>query len=180
MKARLIRAARSQQGFTLVELLVASIISVLVLTGLTSVVLTSWRGWQVAAGRVLASSQVRTFEFTAYDDFAQSATPATPGCGSSAATACTTQPIVLNGFRATNAVSPAVFPLQVQYVYDPVNQNVDRTVGSASPVHAATGVTSFSWYVQGLPQHQVVVITMTVFSQNYTETQTLQFYPRVG
>ncbi len=185
MKSRLIRAARDQRGFTLIEVMVSSIIGLIVMTALTSVVFTSWRGWQVATGRVEASSQVRSFEFFAYDDFAQSAPPAPGGCGTSQATACTTQPIVLVGTRAVNAPNPAVnFNYQVQYLWDG-KSFLDR-IANGSRVHAATEVTGFSWYVvpqppvPGHPQRDTVVVTLTVTEQGYAETQTLQFYPRIG
>lgn len=179
MKARLLRAARSQEGFTLVELLVSATVGLIVMTALTSVVLTSWRGWVVAAGRVDASSQIRSFEFSAQDDFAQSSAPAPNGCGSSVGNACTTQPIALSVTRAANVPNPALSAGSVQYVWDG-RSYLDRIVNGGAPVHAATEVTSFSWYVQGLGQHQTVIVTLTVTEQGYAETQTLQFYPRLG
>lgn len=181
MKRHIARGARSQAGFTLVELLLASAIGLIVMTALTSVLLTSWRGWTVALGRVNASSQIRSFESYARDDFAESAVPATSGCGTAAANPCTTQPIVLTGTRAPNVPNPSLnYNFQVTYVWDSANGFVDRTAGGGSPVHAATEVTTFAWYVQGTAPHQTVVITLTVAEQGYSETQTLEFHPRLG
>jgi len=174
------RYARSQGGFTLVEVLVSLSLSLIVMTALTSIVLTSWRAWTTASGRVEASSQIRQFEFTAGDDFAQSAPPALPGgCGTSTSSPCTTQPIVLVGTRAANVPNPAVTSnYKVQYVWDGAS-SLDRVVGGNAPVHAATEVTSFSWYVQGAGQHETVIVTLTVTELGYSETQTLLFYPRL-
>ena len=181
MKASLVKAIRDQRGFTLIEVLVASAIGVVVMGALTSVVLTSYRGWMVAAGRVEASAQVRSFEFDAYDDFAQSTVPATNGCGTSAANPCSTQPIVLVGTRAANAQNPALtYGFTVQYAWNQSTGDLDRVVNGGAPVHAATEVTNFSWYLQTAGQRQTVIVNMTVVERNYVETQTLQFYPRIG
>ena len=69
MKSNLSRYARSQGGYTLIELLVSLSIGLIVMTALTSVVLTSSRAWATAAGRVEASAQIRAFQFAAADDF---------------------------------------------------------------------------------------------------------------
>lgn len=177
----LVKAARSQQGFTLVELLVASVVGLIVMTALTSVVFTSWRGWLTAAGRVEASSQIRSFESLAHDDFTQSGMPPVPsGCVATQASPCTVQAIALTGSRATNAPNPAVnVNYHVTYVWDG-KSNLDRIVGGNAPVHAATGVTGFSWYLAGTGSHETVVVTLSVTEQSYTETQTLQFYPRLN
>ena len=180
MKGQIARAARSQAGFTLVELLLASAIGLIVLTALTSVVLTSWTGWLVAVGRVDASSQIRSFESYARDDFAQSAAPVASGCGTSAANPCTTQPIILTGTRAANVPNPTLnYSFQVVYAWDG-SSHLDRTAGGGTPVPAATEVTNFAWYVQGSAPHQTVVVELTVTEQGYSETQTLQFHPRLG
>ncbi len=172
-------ALRGQGGYTLVELLVASAISVVVLTGLTSVVLTSWRAAVTATDRVAASAQVRSFEFYAYDDFALSRLPVPAGCAATAASPCTTQPIVLQGTQASNSNSPALSSYRVTYTWDG-SSTLDRQAGSAPPEHAATGVTAFAWYISGTAPHQTVVVTMSVTVDSYVETQSLQFYPRVN
>lgn len=170
--------ARGQEGYTLVELLIASAISVVVLWGLTSVVFTSWRATSEATDRVAASSQVRSFEFYAYDDFALSTVPIPSGCPATAASPCTTQPIVLQGPQASNANSPSTSPYRVTYAWDGSNM-LDRQVGTSPPNHAATGVTAFSWYITGTAPHRTVMVTISVTEQTYTQTQTLSFYPRV-
>jgi prepilin-type N-terminal cleavage/methylation domain-containing protein len=150
------RCPQGQGGFTLVELLIASAIGVILLTALTSVVLTSWRGTTIASSRVEASSEIRNFEYFAYDDFAQSATPNGAGCP------CTTQPVVLNG---------------VNYTWDGTNF-LDRTVTSTGVVkHAATNVTAFSWYVD---TNSTVVVEITVTVGAYSESQVFRFFPRVN
>lgn len=172
-------AMNGQGGFTLVELLIASALSVIVLTGLTSVVLTSSRAAITATDRVTASSQVRSFEFYAYDDFALSQLPVPAGCAATAASPCTTQPIVLQGLQASNSNLPTLSSYKVTYTWDG-SSTLDRQAGSGPPRHAATGVTAFGWYISGSAPHQTVVVTMSVTVDSYVETQSLQFYPRVN
>ena len=182
MKARLARYARSQGGYTLVELIVASAIGLFVMTGLTSVVLTTWRAGTTATSRIEASSQIRNFQFEAYDDFALSNLPTPTGCAGTAANPCAT-PIVLQGIQASNATSPTTSAYQVTYMWDGVTQLRRQVqVGNGPPINfdAATGVTAFSWYLDGSGSHQMVVVTISVTVQSYTETQTLRFYPRVN
>jgi len=168
-----------QGGYTLVELLVASSIATVILVALTSVVLTTWRASATATSRVAASSQVRSFEFYAYDDFAHSTVPAPVGCGATAASPCTTQPIVLNGLQAANSSNPSVSPSRVTYTWDGSSM-LDRQVGSSPANHAATDVSAFSWYIAGTGPNQTIVVTISVTVPPYTETQTLRFYPRVN
>lgn len=180
MKAILLRELRSQSGFTLVELLVASVIGVIVMTGLSSVVLTTMRAGSIATGRIAASGQIRNFEFEAIDDFALAKMPVSSVCGASAATPCTTQPIVLDGFLASNSPNPTISQYQVTYTWDG-SSLLYRQIGNNPVREAATGVTSFSWYVDATTQTVVVDISVTVRSYTpYTETQRLRFYPRVN
>jgi prepilin-type N-terminal cleavage/methylation domain-containing protein len=164
---------RSQGGFTLVEVLVATAVAAILMVGLTSVVLTSWRASSIATSRVEASAQVQNFEFFAYDDFALSGIPLASGCP------CTTQPIVLQGLKASNAANPAATPYQVTYTWDSVNKVVVRQAGAAS-VNAATDVSAFAWDVAGSAPNQTVVTTISITVGSYTETQTLQFHPRLS
>ena len=177
MRAYLRRSARSQAGFTLVELLVASAIGVIVMTGLTSVVLTTWRAGTVATSRVEASGQIRSFQFDAYDDFALSGVPTLTNCAPGSPPPCS---IALSGLQASNSTAPIppTVPYTVTYTWD--GTNVDRQVGSSAPRHAATNVTAFSAVLSGSPPHQTVIVTLTVTVQAYVETQTLQFYPQVN
>lgn len=174
MRPELRRYAKSQGGYTLVELIVASAIGLLVMTALTSVVLTTWRAGSVATGRIEASGQIRSFQFYAYDDFALSGIPTISGCGAAAPPPCT---ITLSGFQASNSAVPVPASFQVTYTWD--GANLDRQVGGISK-HAATNVTAFSAFVASTPQHQTVVVTLTISVQSYAETQTLRFYPRVN
>ncbi len=175
MKAGVGRYAKSQGGYTLVELMVASAISVFVLTGLTSVVLTSFRAGGIATSRIEASSQIRSFQFDAYDDFALSGLPAISGCAPGGLPPCT---ITLSGLQASNATAPVAVPYQVSYTWNGVN--VDRQVGSNPANHIATNVTAFSASFDGTAPYQTVVVTMTVTVQAFSQTQTLRFYPRVN
>src|SRR5437660_11099009 len=100
MRALLLSQMRSQSGFTLVELLVASAIGLIVMTGLTSVVLTTWRAGTIATGRIEASGQIRSFQFDAYDDFALTGVPSLSGCGPGAPPPCMT---VLSGLQGHNS-----------------------------------------------------------------------------
>ena len=62
MKERIMRYARRQDGFTLIEVIVTSLLTLFVMTGLTSVVLTAMRGNDIAVSRIEASGQIRMFE----------------------------------------------------------------------------------------------------------------------
>jgi prepilin-type N-terminal cleavage/methylation domain-containing protein len=176
------RYVRSQGGYTLVELIVASAIGLMVMTGLTSVVLSAWRANTVATSRIEASGQIRNFQFQAYDDFALSTLPVPSGCSATENSPCTT-PIVLQGVQASNATPPAISPYQVTYTWDGVGLLERQTrVGANSPVNfdSATGVTAFSWYLDGTPPNQTVVVNISITVQSYVETQALRFYPRVN
>src|SRR5260370_1300407 len=126
---------KGQDGYTLVEVIIASALGVLLMSALTSVVLTSWRGAMIATSRVEASGQIRNFEFFAYDDFARSNVPSGSGCVQAAP--CTTQPLVLNGYQVSNSTAiPAFF--QVTYTWDGA-AFLDRTVAATGATrHAAT------------------------------------------
>ena len=171
MKKAIGRYARSQSGFTLVELIVASVIGVALLTALTSVVLTTNRSVNTATNRIEASGQIRNFELFAYDDFAQSAVPVPGGCGT-AGNPCTTQPLSLSGTYA------------VSYVWDG-SAFLDRQLGT-NTIHMATNVTAFSWYVDTTPLHPTVVISLTVTVPRlgdllaYSDSQTFLFVPQVN
>jgi hypothetical protein len=156
-----------------VELIIASAIGALLLSALTSVVLTSWRAATIASSRVEASSQIRNFEYFAYDDFARSAAPSVNVCVQAAP--CKTQPLVLSGLQFGNPT-----PVQVTYIWDGSNF-LDRTDGSTGATkHAATDVTAFSWYVD---TNLTVVVNLTVTIQvhpAYSESQVFRFYPRIN
>jgi len=175
VKASLERYATSQGGYTLVEVLVASALGLVVMTGLAEVVLTSWRATTIATSRIEASGQVRNFQFDAYDDFALSGVPTLSNCVSGSPPPCT---IALSGFQASNSTVPVLASYQVSYEWD--GTNIDRQVGSNPPTHAATNVTAFSAYIAGTAPYRTVVVTLTVTVQAYAETQTLRFYPRVN
>jgi len=178
MTGDLRRYARGQAGYTLVEVIVASAIGAILMAGLTSVILTSARANNIASSRIEASSQIRSFQFFAYDDFARSGIPEPSGCGTKG-DPCTTQPIVLTGQQVANVATPAPSPYQVTYAWDGTSF-LERTANNVPTIHAAVGVTGFSWYVDGTAPHQTVVVSMTVTVRSYDESQTLRFYPRVN
>lgn len=178
MKSVLRRYAKDQSGYTLVELIVASAIGLFVMTGLTSVVLTTYQAGTTATSRIEASSQIRNFQFEAYDDFALSNLPVPNGCVGTAASPCST-PIALQGVQASNATNPTTTAYQVTYTWDG-SDLLMRQVNGNPAVEAANGVTAFSWYLDGSGSHQMVVVTISVTVQSYTETQVLRFYPRVN
>jgi prepilin-type N-terminal cleavage/methylation domain-containing protein len=161
--------ARSQGGFTLVELIVASVIGLALMTALTSVFLTTSRSVNTATNRIEASGQIRNFELFAYDDFAQSGVPVPSGCGT-VDDPCTTQPIALTG--------------AISYTWDG-SAFLDRQAGT-NTIHMATNVTSFSWYVDIAPLHPTVVISLTVTVPRlgdvlaYSDSQTFRFVPQVN
>ena len=173
MKLDARRYVRSQGGFTLIEVIIASAIGLMVMTALTSVVLTSVRAASVATGRVEASSQIRAFEQRAYDDFAHSGIPSS--CPTPPPTVC----IVLTGLQASNSPTPAAAQTSVMYTWDGVTTFLDRQSATGAVTHIATGLTSFSWYVDGTAPYQTVVVSLTVTVSNYSESQTFRFYPRV-
>lgn len=159
MRPPLSGCVRGQDGYTLVELVVTMGLGALLLSALMSVLLTASHGASIATSRVEASSQIRSFQFFAYEDFAGSALPSNSGnCVPS--TPCTTA-IKLSG---------------VTYSWDGSNflSRVPTSTGIARP--AASNVSSFSWYVTGC----AVVVSVTVTVQGYSQSQTFQFYPRVN
>jgi prepilin-type N-terminal cleavage/methylation domain-containing protein len=154
MKPSLRGCAADQEGYTLVELIIAVAIGALLMSALTSVVLTTWRGTTIATSRVEASSQIRNFQFFAYDDFVQSNISTLSTCPSPC-----TSPITLAA---------------VTYQWDGSNF-LDRTNGQAS-IHAATGVKDFSLDVET----KTVVVNLKITVQTYSQWQTFRFYPRVS
>ena len=172
---------RRQAGYTLIELMIATAIGLLVMSALTSVVVTTMIGTNAATGRVETSGQIRNFELFAYDDCALSHPPAPSGCGI-AANPCTTQPMVLSGFRMTNQSTGQAASFTVKYSWSPATQSVTRSIGSSSQI-AAGNVTAFSWYVDATGARPVVVIAMTVtiafYNTSYSQSQALLFYPRI-
>ena len=179
------RRRRSQAGFTLIELMVASAIGLIVMTGLTSVVFTTYRANQIATGRVEAAGQIRNFQGTAYNDFAGSSVTNPVGCGTSAQP-CTTYPIQLQGCT----LDPKTTSLKtrtVKYSWDSTALVVARAVGVGAnvlptPVNpAALHVTAFAWYLDGAAPNQSVVVTLTVSigALPTVQSQSMRFYPRV-
>lgn len=178
------RAARhrAQAGYTLIEVIIATAIGLMVMSALTSVIVTTVIGTNAATSRVEASSQVRTFELSAYDDFALSRPPAPTGCGTGPGDLCTTQQMTLRGSRMPNQVGGVATPYTVVYAWDPGLHQITRTTGGASRV-AASNVTGFTWYVNTNGAQPVVVVSMSVtvgfYNTTYTDSQTFLFYPRV-
>lgn len=152
------RYAKRQDGYTLVELIVTMAIGGLLLSALMSVLLTTSQAANTATSRIEASSQVRSFQQFAYQDFASSSLPS----GSASCTIsipCST-PITLSA---------------VTYSWDGSDQ-LSRVPAGGGTRPAATNVRAFSWYVAGC----TVVVSITVTVQAYSQSQTFQFYPRVN
>lgn len=174
------RRRRSQAGFTLIELLVASTVGLLVMSGLTSVVLTTYRASQTASNRVEAAGQILGFQQTASDDFATSSLPVPAGgCGSSTVP-CTHDPIQLRSCKMTNSTTPTAQPRTVTYVWPAGSDLVNRRVGAGSSNPAAANVTAFSWYLDGTSPNQSVVLSLTVTVGTISQSQTMRFHPRVS
>jgi prepilin-type N-terminal cleavage/methylation domain-containing protein len=178
------RRHRAQAGFTLVELLIASALGLIVMSGLASVVLTTSRASQTASDRVEAAGQIRGFQQVAYNDFAGSSLPVPPGgCGSSSAP-CTHSPIQLQGCQMSISSNKTQSLLRqtVIYAWPSGSDHVLRQIGTNSHT-AATNVTAFSWYVDGTAPNTSVVVTLTVTmgspGTTLSQSQTMRFYPRV-
>jgi prepilin-type N-terminal cleavage/methylation domain-containing protein len=172
---------RRQAGFTLIELVIASALGLLVLSALTSVVLTTSIATNTAFGRIQASAQVRSFQFTAYDDFAMAKAPAPSGCGTPN-TPCTTQEMVLRGLRVPNQVNGVAAPYVVRYSWDSTAHVVTRYLDTSSRV-AADHVTAYSWYIDSSGSRPSVVVSLTVtipsYNASYSQSQTFRFSPQV-
>jgi prepilin-type N-terminal cleavage/methylation domain-containing protein len=162
---------RSQSGYTLIEVVITSAIGLVVMSALTSVVLSAWRANTVATSRVEASTQIRNFQFRAYDDFARSRLPTANVCGGG----CTATQITLTGDQIVTA--PATTQsFTVTYQWDASTGFLDRATPLTASKHAATNVSDFSWYIDG----NTVVVSLTVKVYAYSESQVLRFYPRVA
>jgi prepilin-type N-terminal cleavage/methylation domain-containing protein len=173
---------RSQAGYTLIELMVATSIGVFVMGALTSVILTTVLSTNVATSRVDAANQVRNLQLTAYDDMALSLVPTPAGCGTPASP-CTTQPIVLQGSRMSNQSAGTATPYTVSYTWSAAVHTIVRQVSGGASRTIATDVTSFSWYLDTSQAHHAVVIRLTVtidtYNSQYAQSQSMRFYPRV-
>ena len=187
MKGQFPARKNPQAGFTLIELIIATAIGLVVMAGLTSIMFTAYRADRQATTRVEVAGQIRTFEQSAFRDFALSSLPpAPPTCGTQA-TPCTQDPIQLSGCSITSNDGGATHVWQshtVTYAWNNTTQVVTRDVGSGVTFPAASDVSAFSWYVDGTSPNQSVVVTIAVtlnWSQNspYTQSQVLRFYPQV-
>jgi prepilin-type N-terminal cleavage/methylation domain-containing protein len=187
MKGLLSAPRNTQAGFTLIELIIATAIGLVVMAGLTSIVFTAYRADRQATSRVEAAGQIRTFEQSAFRDFALSSLPqAPPTCGTQA-TPCTQDPIQLSGCSIISNDGGATHVWQshkVTYTWNNTTQVVTRDVGSGVTFPAASNVSAFSWYVAGTAPNQSVVVTITVtvaWAQGspYTQSQVLRFYPHM-
>jgi prepilin-type N-terminal cleavage/methylation domain-containing protein len=149
-------SATGQDGFTLVEVIVTLALGVILLSAVSSVVLTSWRGAAIASSRVVASGQMRNFQTFAYDDFAKS--------DISTLGACTLD----------NPCKTPIILAAVTYAWDGSNF-LDRK-NSQTTIHAATNVSAFSWYIDT----NTVVVKLTVTVAPYSQSQSFRFYPRLN
>jgi len=185
------RYGQSQAGYTLVEVVVSAAIGAILLAGLSSVIYTSTNAAKTAVSRIEASGQIRNFELRAYDDFALSSIPLIPaGCGGTQASPCTTQSIKLTGKQVANLGVPAPSPYYYAATYTwegtaaacgapPPPCFLDRTV-DPNTRHVATGVSAFSWYLDGTALDRTVVVSLTVTVGTYSDSQTFRFRPQVN
>ena len=172
MKSWFRQKARSQAGFTLIELIIASAIGLAVMTALTSVVFTTWKASVIASSRVEASAQIRNFQLVAYDDFVGSGPPTTSGCGGVPAGTCITLPVT----RASNPDQPVT----VTYKWDGV-RFLDRCQDSQPCRHVSTNVKAFIVIPDGGALVVKIKISIPTDSTNsYTQSQTLRFLPRLN
>jgi prepilin-type N-terminal cleavage/methylation domain-containing protein len=159
---------KSQDGYTLIEVIVASAIGALLLGALVSVFLTTMRATGIATSRVEASGQIQNFEYFAYEDFAGSnVSDLTSGCTPSSP--CTSA-ITLSGIDPSNPGQ--TYP--VSYTWDKSKQLLARQAGGGS-INAAIDVNDFWWYVDA---NNSVVVNLTVSVGAYNDSQTFRFYPR--
>jgi hypothetical protein len=90
--------------------------------------------------------------------------------------------MVLQGDRMPNETAGVAAPFTARYTWDPGTKQLTRFVGAASRV-VASGVRSYSWYVDPSGAHPAVVVSISVtvgfYNTTYTESQNLMFYPRV-
>jgi prepilin-type N-terminal cleavage/methylation domain-containing protein len=187
MKALFPASKNAQAGFTLIELIIATAIGLVIMTGLTSVMFTAYRADRQATSRVEVAGQIRTFEQSAFRDFALSSVPPAPATCGTAATPCTQDPIQLSGCSITSNDGGVTHVWQshsVTYTWNSTTQVVTRDVGSGVTLPAASDVSAFSWYVDGTPPNQSVVVTIAVtldWAQGspYTQSQVLRFYPHL-
>lgn len=169
MSKQTARPLERQAGYTLVELIITAAVGALLMGALVSVFLTGTRATDGATGRVEASSQVRNFEIFAYGDFTgSSVSDFDAGC--TAATPCQT-PLTLTEIPFDNPGNP----YSVSYSWDQTKKVLDRTVGGNPPLHAATNVEGFQFFVDA---NQSVVVSLTITVNSYTQAQTFRFYPR--
>lgn len=174
------RAARlrSQSGFTMIELLVATVIASVILVALTSVVFTTYQADQTATSRVEASGELRNFQQVAYDDFAGSTIPTAPGgCGTSGQP-CTQAAIQLSGCAMNGAGT--LQQRTVSYTWTAASDTIERQVNSSTVETTASGVTAFNWYLDGTAPNQSVIVSLTVTVKAVSQSETMQFYPRVA
>lgn len=159
----------SQGGFTLIEVVITAAIGALLLGALVSVILTAMQATSTATNRVEASSQIRNFEYFAYEDFA-AASVSDLGVGCTPSAPCSTR-VNLSAIQAGNPAQT----YEVSYTWDQTDQLLQRTVNSGQPIDAATNVSNFAWYIDS---NQTVVLSLSVKVGTYTEAQTFRFYPR--
>jgi prepilin-type N-terminal cleavage/methylation domain-containing protein len=168
---------RGEAGFTLVEVLIASTISVLVMSGATMLLYTFYISNFIANSRLQTSGQIRNFQLAFNDDAvlaSSSICPATP-CDN-----LTT--LKLEGCRFSRGDPSPSNPSRFTAVYKwwpPTTSSpgtVSRTVGG-STIQVARNVPGFTADVAG---DNSVTVTLTVqdSSKRYSQTQTLYFHPR--
>lgn len=175
---------RSQAGFTLVEMMIASAMGAIVMGALSSVVWLATSSNASVDPRLQASGQVRNLQ-TALNADLTSARPAPladSGCTQSVP--CTTFPIQVRGPivpARTGLAQPDPVAHYVTYCYIPAGSVVERFAGTLTACPGAAGsgqavarrLSSFSWYYTGTS----VVVSVSATVGSYSTGQVLLFNP---
>jgi prepilin-type N-terminal cleavage/methylation domain-containing protein len=157
-----------QNGYTLIEVVLAAAIGLTVMTAMTSVVLTTWRANTVATERVEASNEILSFEQLAHRDFASSAVPAN----------CDSTGVTLNGIRASGATTTVGIPTTIAYSWDGSGV-LRRQVDTGTPRQVAGDMTRFNCTTEGVSPYKTVVVSLTVTVGSYSQSQVFRFYPEL-
>ncbi|MFN2463428.1 MAG: type II secretion system protein J [Candidatus Dormibacteria bacterium] len=161
--------ALSQGGFTLVEMIIATAVSSILLAGISVLVFTNFSASTIAAQRLQASGQLQNFQVAFYRDAALDNT-ATNRSPIIAAAPCD---VVLAG-RRRDAGGTTNTSYSVEYKLS--GSDIRRTVAATTST-VARNVKLFTCALQSDGTFQVVISAQDT-TGSYTQSQTFRFYPR--